>query len=166
MSMCKGDNKVLKHANVTSSPTDHIDTQPTLSMLYCTNRTLTFKHRSHSVYIFSYLPKVMFLHLSVILFTGGVCLSACWDTPTHSKEQTPQEQTPRERNPSGTDPPRSRHPPGADAPSRWLLLRTVCVLLECILVYIEIYILSPQLHQTNFFVALISYKIISMYNWE
>ena len=38
--------------------------------------------------------KVMFLHLSVILFTGGVCLSACWDTP-------------RSR------PPRSR-PPGAD----------------------------------------------------
>ena len=25
--------------------------------------------------------KVMFLHMSVILFTGGVCLSACWDTP-------------------------------------------------------------------------------------
>ena len=25
--------------------------------------------------------KVMFLHLSVILSRGGVCLSACWDTP-------------------------------------------------------------------------------------
>ena len=24
--------------------------------------------------------KVIFLHLSVILFTVGVCLSACWDT--------------------------------------------------------------------------------------
>ena len=28
-------------------------------------------------------PKVIFLHLFVILFTGGVCLSACWDTPRH-----------------------------------------------------------------------------------
>ena len=41
--------------------------------------------------------KVMFLQASVILSTGGVCLSACWDT-------TP----PRSR------PPQSRHPPGAD----------------------------------------------------
>ena len=38
--------------------------------------------------------KVIFLHLSVILFTGGVCLSACWDT-------TPQDQAP----------PWSRHTP-------------------------------------------------------
>ena len=38
---------------------------------------------------------------------GGVCLSACWDTPPW--EQTP----PREQTPS----PRSRHPPpGADTP--------------------------------------------------
>ena len=31
--------------------------------------------------------KVIFSQVSVILFTGGVCLSACWDT-------TPQDQTP------------------------------------------------------------------------
>ena len=30
--------------------------------------------------------KVMFLHMSVILFTGGVCPIACWDTPP--REQT------------------------------------------------------------------------------
>ena len=45
----------------------------------------------------------MFLLVSVILSTGGVCLSACWDTPP---EHTPREQTPS----------RSRHPPGADTP--------------------------------------------------
>ena len=45
--------------------------------------------------------KVMFLHLSVILFTGGVCLSACWDS----------------RPPGSRHPPRNRHhPPGADNP--------------------------------------------------
>ena len=43
----------------------------------------------------------MFLHLSVILFTGGVCLSACWDTTS-----------PREAHPPGTPPeahPRRKH---------------------------------------------------------
>ena len=57
--------------------------------------------------------KVMLLHLSVILFRGSVCLSACWDTPP--------EQTPR----GSRQPPRSRHsltaqsrhtPQGADTP--------------------------------------------------
>ena len=32
------------------------------------------------------VAKVMFLLVSVILLMGGVCLSACWDTP---REQTP-----------------------------------------------------------------------------
>ena len=64
----------------------------------------------------------------VILFTaGGVCLSACWDTPLGA--DTPQEQTlPREQTPPGSrtpwsrhppqeqTPPGSRHPPGADPP--------------------------------------------------
>ena len=44
------------------------------------------------------VAKVMFLQLCVILFTGGVCLSACWDT-------TPQ------GDPQEGDPPRRRHPP-------------------------------------------------------
>ena len=54
--------------------------------------------------------KVIFLHLFVILFTGGVgvCLSACWNT-TH----TP----PRPAPPPGTRHPKSRQPPlGADIP--------------------------------------------------
>ena len=41
----------------------------------------------------------MFLQVSVILSTRGVCLSACWDT-----------------TPPGADTPQSRHPPGADTP--------------------------------------------------
>ena len=43
----------------------------------------------------------------------GVCLSACWDTPT--LEQTPLgADTPREQTPPGSRHPQSRHPPGAD----------------------------------------------------
>ena len=59
----------------------------------------------------------------MILFTGGVCLSAYWDaTPAgsrHPPEQTPPwEQTPpQEQTPPGSrHSPRSRHPPGADTP--------------------------------------------------
>ena len=66
------------------------------------------------------MAKVIFLHLSVILFTGGgVCLSACWDTmPPPEQTHTPPEQTPHgNRHPPGADSPlRSRHPPRADTP--------------------------------------------------
>ena len=50
------------------------------------------------------VAKVMFLHVSVILFTVGVRLSACWDPPrtTHTPPGP------------GTPPPPSRHPQGAD----------------------------------------------------
>ena len=58
--------------------------------------------------------KVMFLHLSA---------SACWDTPPG---QTP---------PLGRQPPLWQTPSLGDTPSRWLLLRTVRILLECILVF-------------------------------
>ena len=57
------------------------------------------------------VAKVIFLHLSVILFTGGVCL-----------RQTPPGQTPRVRHPPGQTPPgqtppQVRHTPlGADTP--------------------------------------------------
>ena len=52
--------------------------------------------------------KVMFLHLSVILFTGGVA-----DTP---QEQTPPgaDMIPRADTPPGADPPGADTPPGAD----------------------------------------------------
>ena len=51
------------------------------------------------------VAKVMFLHVSVILSTGGgVCLSACWDTTT----TTPP---PRTGTPLGAGTPHSRHHP-------------------------------------------------------
>ena len=46
------------------------------------------------------VAKAMFLHLSVILFTGGVCLSACWDPPRPG--------TPRRKHPPDQAPPPSR----------------------------------------------------------
>ena len=60
----------------------------------------------------------MFLHLSVILFTGGM------SAPVHARIHLPG----------------SRHPLGADnsprtPPSRWPLLRMVHILLKCILFY-------------------------------
>ena len=72
----------------------------------------------------------------VSVHTGGVCLSACWDTTP------PGADTPGSRHPPGADTPQSRHPPTrsrhprADTPppERWPLLRTVHILLECVLV--------------------------------
>ena len=52
------------------------------------------------------VAKVIFLHLSIILFTGGVCLSACWDTTPPD-----QAQPPKTRHPPGT---RHHPPPGAE----------------------------------------------------
>ena len=76
-----------------------------------------------------YHPQVMFLHLSVCP-RGGGCLSACWDN-------TPPEQVP----------PGSRHPP-----SRRLRLRTVRILLECILVPVSFwfYILLLNFDMSHF----------------
>ena len=55
------------------------------------------------------MAKVIFLHLSVILFTGGVCLSECWDTtPPPGADISPGADTPWEQTQ-----PQSRHPPGS-----------------------------------------------------
>ena len=99
------------------------------------------------------VAKVIFLHLFVILFTGGVCLSACWDT-NPPWEQTPQSRPPGSRHPPGADTPGTRHPqeqtppqdqthprstpleqtpPRADTPPQ-VYRQLVCILLECILV--------------------------------
>ena len=76
--------------------------------------------------------KVMFSQACVILFTGGVCLSACWDTPPGSRHppQTrhhppwDQDQAP----PLGVDTPPWEHqtppqtpgtPPGAEHAGRY-----------------------------------------------
>ena len=123
------------------------------------------------------VAKVMFLHLSVILFTGGmVCLSACWDTtpreaPTWEAHPPPgSAHTPPGKHPPGSTPSWEAHPPGI-TPSPWeahppgrtpslrgahppgrtppprrrLPLRTVRILLECILVlYIETVTISSR----------------------
>ena len=51
------------------------------------------------------------MHLFVILFTGGVCLSACWETP--------QRRHPQEETPLGGDPPEEAHSPSAEHAGRY-----------------------------------------------
>ena len=116
----------------------------------------------------------MFLQASVCQQGGGVCLSAWWDTPPRSRHplgvdtpgadtlpraDTPRADTPRNRHPLGADtqpgadpllwektPPGADPPlpPGADPPKRWPLLRTVRILLVCILV--EIMLIHDSLY--------------------
>ena len=83
------------------------------------------------------VAKVMFLLVSVILLTGGVCLSACWDTtPPCKQTPLPNEAPPkREAHPWKQIPPRRRHPPPLEAdPPRSRPPRDTVILLECILV--------------------------------
>ena len=73
------------------------------------------------------VAKDIFLHLSVILFTGGVCLSACLDTPSradtppgsrHPPPPLPRADTfPGSRHPLPEQTPPSRHPPPPEADS-------------------------------------------------
>ena len=86
---------------------------------YNTNMVITVRNE---------VAKVIFLQAGVCPHgEGSVCLNACWDTP------------PRADTPQGADTPPSH--PGADTPleqihprERRPLLRTVRILLECILV--------------------------------
>ena len=112
------------------------------------------KGKCSLVFVMYYRPqrscgKVMFLHLSVILFTGGrgCSVHAGIHTPLvrHPPGQTPwtehpslgwhPRQTPLAwaDNPTWAGTPIDRPSPPLPA-SRWLLLRTVRILLECILV--------------------------------
>ena len=70
--------------------------------------------------------KVTFLHVSVILFSGGLCLSACCDTPPTGSRHPPEQTPPREQTPP---------------PEQWQCMlgdtgnkRVVRILLECILI--------------------------------
>ena len=65
--------------------------------------------------------KVMFSQASVILSIGGVSQTFPWADTPYSPGRQPSVQTP----PGQTPPP---------APSRRLLLRTIRILLECVLV--------------------------------
>ena len=72
------------------------------------------------------VAKVMFLHLSVILFTGGmVCLSACWDTtpreahpPRKCTHPPPQKHTLPGSTPPGSTPPGNHPLPQGSTPPR------------------------------------------------
>ena len=74
--------------------------------------------------------KVMFLHLSVILFTGGVC-----HTPLgrHPPEQTPSGRHPPGRPPLGRQPPWTDNLPGQTPPGR--LPRAYIPPAQCMLGY-------------------------------
>ena len=65
------------------------------------------------------VAKVIFLHLSVILFTGGVCLSACWDAhPPGTRHHPPTPGTRHHHPPwDQTPPPRDQTPPGKLTPA-------------------------------------------------
>ena len=65
-------------------------------------RPLLFYVHVYIIALRNKVVKVMFLHLCVILFTGGVCLSACWGTPQ------PQIADPFSQ---GGDPPAADPPP-------------------------------------------------------
>ena len=102
----------------------------------------------------------MFLHLSVILsMGGGVCPSACWDTHRQTPPgQTPPGQTPPGQIPPGRHatpgltPPMGRHPPAQCMLGyTWLLLRTVRILLECILV--QVVYRNAMMPHINFFIG-------------
>ena len=58
------------------------------------------------------LGKCNILHLFVILFAGGVCLSACWET---LPEEAPPGGDPPKEAPPGGDPQR-KHPPEVPPP--------------------------------------------------
>ena len=81
---------------------------------YIPPQTFLFTGRNEVV------AKVIFLYLSVILFTGGMSASLhAGIHPTPPKADTAQEQTlPLEQTPPPRPdtPTRSRHPPGADTP--------------------------------------------------
>ena len=99
-------------------------------------KTLTtmLKHQLEQVVYFAYFThyrpqrscgKVMFSQASVILFTGGVCPSACWDTHTPGrhpprKHTTPGSTLPPEGTPPWEAQPPEEHPPPTDGHcSRW-----------------------------------------------
>ena len=114
-----------------------------MSMFYSSTRLITGRNEVIIYLLF------IFLHLFVILFTGGGLPQYMLgyhppgaDTPPGSRPP-PQEQTPPSgsRHPPSRHPPRTRHtPPGPDTPppgsrlQHTIYERPVRILLECILV--------------------------------
>ena len=77
-------------------------------------------------------PRVIFLHLSVILFTGGVCLSACWDTPQPGRHPPRDQADPPDQ--ADTPPGIRQTSPAGSRLQHTVYERPVRILLECILV--------------------------------
>ena len=83
-----------------------------------------------------YRPQMKFAKVMGYVFTpvchsvhrGGVCLSACWDTPLPNQTHPPEQTLP------GDDPP-GRHPLAQCMLGDTGNKRAVCILLECILVF-------------------------------
>ena len=89
------------------------------------------------------VPKVMFLHLSVILFGGGSAsvhagIPPPLEAQPHGKHIPPEAPPPQEAHTPGKHP--RKHTPGKHTPPprRRLPLWTVRILLECILVNVFI----------------------------
>ena len=80
------------------------------------------------------VAKVMFLLVSVILSTGGFCLSACWDTTPAppGADLTPRSRPPWSRHPFPRE--QTHTPPGGGRLQHTVNERPVRILLECILV--------------------------------
>ena len=89
--------------------------------------------------------KVMFLQLSVILFTGGGLPQCMLGYHTPTRHPPPEQTPPWRRHPPGAGTPQSRHPQSRhppqcrDPPAQCMLRDTankwaVCILLECNLV--------------------------------
>ena len=126
--------------------------EPTVHFQFCLHKFVNIAH--------IYRPqrswgKVIFLYLSVILFTGGVCLSACWDTPPdqagtpwdQAGNPPPQTRCPWDQASPGTrQAPPDQTPRGPGTPPEQSILRdtvnerAVCILLECNLVLLTIYL--------------------------
>ena len=89
-------------------------------------------------YYFTYkrsCGKVMFLHLTVILSTGLCMPSVCWDTPPRQTSPLGSRHPPGSRHPQETDTPGKQTLPRKQTPPQRPLLRTVRILMECILVF-------------------------------
>ena len=103
--------------------------------------------------------KIMFLHLSVILFTG---VGRCTPPQVHPPTDTPQADTP----------PPGHTPPGQTSTPRRPLQRTVCILLECILVKLCIQIVLvtynkvPNAKQFCCLKRKISSGVIQIVSWD
>ena len=98
------------------------------------------------------VAKVIFLHLFVILFTGGVSASVHARIPHPPGADTPRSRHPQSRHPPGADtpPPREQTPPPPRSRLRHTVNeRPVRILLECILVLVSIFVSSIFVNSTT-----------------